>query len=252
MGSTSAAPEAKNIWKVVRVIGENHDVNSLFLEDGDERMNSRRAGQFATLRVPIPGGWSEPHPFTISAAPEDRVLRLTIKKEGAFTSAIPDLQPGTPVQVAGPLGVFCKGIDERPEIVMLAGGVGITPFLSVLRHFRNRRAKNNVLLFWSNKTRADIFCGEELAAMSNELSLVVVHCLSREDTVAGLFDERFPALRYERGRLNAEIMKRHGVTGRAACYVCGPGPMMEAALKELELLGVAPQTVAQERFVWKK
>jgi ferredoxin-NADP reductase len=70
--------------------------------------------------------------------------------------------------------------------------------------------------------------------------------------VEGLLDERFPALRYERGRLNAEIMKRHGVTDSAACYVCGPGPMMEAALKELELLGVAPQTVAQERFVWKK
>jgi len=252
MSSATATPEEKNIWKVVRVTGENHDVNSLFLAGGDERFTSRRAGQFASIRLPRPEGWSEPHPFTISAAPEDPLLRLTIKKEGAFTSSIPALEPGTPVKVMGPLGVFCQDIDDKPEIAMIAGGVGITPFLSVLRHFRNIRAKNRVLFFWSNKTRADIFCREEITAMSTELSLIVVHCLSREESVAGLFEEGLPAVRYEKGRLSAEIMQRHGMTRTAACYVCGPGPMMEAAVKELELLGIDPQTVAQERFVWKQ
>ncbi len=252
MASTDITAKEKNIWKVVRVAGENHDVNSLFLEGRDEKLAARKAGQFVAIRVPAADGWSEPHPFTISAAPEDEHLRLTIKKEGAFTAAIPALTPGTPVKVMGPLGVFCQGIDDRPEIVMLAGGVGITPFLSVLRHFRNCGVKNRILLFWSNKTIADVFCGEELAAMTGELPLNVVHCLSREEDVAGYGDARLPGVKYEKGRLSAEILKKHGVTANAACYVCGPPPMMDTALKELESLGVDPAQVEQERFVWKK
>ena len=252
MASANTASEEKNIWKVVRVAGENSDVNSLFLEGKDEKFTARKAGQFVSIRVPAAEGWSEPHPFTISAAPEDNLLRLTIKKEGVFTSAIPSLTPGTPVKVMGPLGVFCQGIDDRPEIVMLAGGVGITPFLSVLRHFRTCGAKNLVILFWSNKTLADVFCREEIAAMTGELPLNVVHCLSREDDVQSYFDARIPGVKYEKGRLNAEIMKKHGVKENAAYYVCGPPPMMDTALKELESLGVDPAQVEQERFVWKK
>ncbi|PKN34977.1 MAG: FAD/NAD-binding family oxidoreductase [Deltaproteobacteria bacterium HGW-Deltaproteobacteria-19] len=252
MTTTEAGKEEKNIWKVVRVVPENHDVNSVFLEGADEKFSVRRAGQFASIRIPGPDGWSEPHPFTISAAPEDSLLRLTIKKEGAFTSAIPDLKPGTSVKVMGPLGVFCKGIDEKPEIVMIAGGVGVTPFLSVLRHFRNGKARNRVLLFWGNKTLSDAFCRDEIREMTRDLDLTVIHCLSREDDVGGYFDGQAPQLLYEKGRLSADTLKRHGATREAAFYLCGPPPMMESALKELEALGVDPATVEEERFIWKK
>jgi len=252
MTSANAEQEEKNIWKVVRVVAENHDVNSLYLEGADEKFSRRRAGQFASIRVPGPEGWSEPHPFTISAAPEDSLLRMTIKKEGAFTSAIPDLKPGTPVKVMGPLGVFCKAVDSQPEIVMIAGGVGITPFLSVLRHFRNSKADNKVLLFWSNKTLSDVFCQDELRGMTRDIALTVVHCLSREDDVQGYFDAGTPREHYEKGRLSAEILKRYGVRRDAAFYLCGPPPMMEATLKELATLGVDPAAVEEERFIWKK
>ncbi|NPU83246.1 MAG: FAD/NAD-binding family oxidoreductase [Syntrophaceae bacterium] len=252
MTTTEAGKEEKNVWKVVRVVPENHDVNSVFLEGADEKFSARRAGQFASIRIPGPDGWSEPHPFTISAAPEDSLLRLTIKKEGAFTSAIPDLKPGTSVKVMGPLGVFCKGIDEKPEIVMIAGGVGVTPFLSVLRHFRNGKARNRVLLFWSNKTLSDTFCRDEIREMTRDLDLTVIHCLSREDDVGGYFDGLAPRLLYEKGRLSADILKRHGVMRDAAFYLCGPPPMMESALKELGILGVDPAMVEEERFIWKK
>jgi ferredoxin-NADP reductase len=130
--------------------------------------------------------------------------------------------------------------------------VGITPFLSVLRHFRYRKATNRVVLFWSNKTRADIFCGDELGAMTGELGLTVVHCLSREENVEGYFSPATPRVHYEKGRLSAGILESHGVTRDAAFYLCGPPPMMEAALKELQTLGVDPAAVEEERFVWKK
>ncbi len=252
MASANAGQEEKNVWKVVRVTPENHDVNSVYLEGTDQKFAGRKAGQFASIRILRPEGWSEPHPFTISAAPEDSLLRMTIKKEGAFTSSIPDLMPGAPVKLAGPLGVFCKSVDGQPEIVMIAGGVGITPFLSVLRHFRNRKADNKVVLFWSNKTFSDIFCLEELCAMTCNLPVTVVHCLSREEDVQGYADPDVPRVIYEKGRLSAEVLKRHGVRREASFYLCGPPPMMDSALKELESLGVDPAAVEQERFVWKK
>jgi len=154
--------DSKKAWKVLKTEPENHDTTSLYLEGGYEGFSKRRAGQYLSLSILREDGWSEPHPFTISCAPEDKILRLTIKKSGRFTSSIPELRPGTPVKCAGPFGVFCKDIDKQGEILMIAGGVGITPFLSVLRHFRSIGAKNRVRLLWTNKTREDAFAADEL------------------------------------------------------------------------------------------
>ncbi|HOJ15024.1 MAG TPA: hypothetical protein PLT69_11065, partial [Deltaproteobacteria bacterium] len=67
------------IWRVSRIQPENHDVTSMFLEGKDAKFAARRAGQYAVIRVMRPEGWSEPHPFTISCAPEADYLQFTIK-----------------------------------------------------------------------------------------------------------------------------------------------------------------------------
>jgi NAD(P)H-flavin reductase len=252
MTAKSAGQDQMNICTVVKVVPENYDINSLYLEGSDEKFASRKAGQFVSVRIMRPDGWSEPHPFTMAGAPEDPILCLTIKKEGKFTSAIPDLKPGTPVECMGPLGIFCKDIDTKPVIVMIAGGVGITPFLSVLKHFKNIKAGNKVTLFWANKAIADVFSSDEIEKMTPELSLTVVHCLSREDDVQRHFQQQYPHILYEKGRLSGDILKRHGVTKDATFFLCGPPSMMEAALKELDNLHVDPSAVKQENFTWQE
>jgi predicted ferric reductase len=252
MAEAKADQAERNIWKVVKVVPENGDINSVYLEGFDEKFSKRAAGQFASIMIRKPEGWSEAHPFTISAAPEDKLLRFTIKKEGAFTSDIPNLKPGTEVRCTGPLGVFCKGIDGDAGIVMMAGGVGVTPFLSVLRHFRYTKAAGETTLFWVNKTMAETFAADEIGAMTQELNLTVVHCLSREDDVQRHFQPRFPRVLYEKGRLNADILTRHGAGPGAAFYLCGPPPMMDAALTEVGALGVDPASVRQEKFSYQK
>lgn len=251
MDTPGTGQDEKNICKVIKVVPENHNTNSLYLEGSDNRFTERRAGQYASLRVMRDGSWSEPHPFTISGAPEDPYLRFTIKKEGAFTSSIPELSPGSPVKCMGPLGAFCKDIDSKPSIVMVAGGVGITPFLSVLRHFRNIAASNRVLLFWANKTIDDVFCGDEVGQMSRELDLDVVHCLSRDEDVTRHNRQEYPKVIFEAGRLSADILKKYGVVPGASCYLCGPPLMMESALSDFEMLGISPDRVEREKFSWK-
>jgi NAD(P)H-flavin reductase len=243
--------EQKNIWKIVKVVPENQDTYSLFLEGSDEKMAKRRAGQYVSLSIMRPDGWSEPHPFSVAGGPEDHILRVTIKKTGQFTSAIPDFKPGTEVRCMGPVGLFCKDIDAKPVVVMMAGGVGVTPFLSVLRHFRNIKAKNITALFWVNKTMEDVFAINEIQEMTRDLTLRVVHCLSRADDVDGYYRQEYPGVFYEKGRLSGDILKRHGATKEASFYLCGPPPMMESALAEVGNLNVDQRAIEKENFTWQ-
>jgi NAD(P)H-flavin reductase len=152
----------------------------------------------------------------------------------------------------GPLGAFCKDIDLKPVIIMLAGGVGIAPFLSVLRHFKNIKAGNKVTLFWVNKGIEDVFSSDEIEAITKDLAVTAVYCFSRADNVQQYFRQEYPGVYYEKGRLSSDILKRFGITKDAAFYLCGPPPMMESALTELGSLGVDQSAVQQERFTWEK
>ncbi len=245
---------SKDTARVVKKVRENRDITSLFIEEFGESFRKRRAGQFLTLKIMQEGQWSKPHPFTISCAPEDPRLRVTIKKLGVFTSLIHDLKEGEPVIVSGPYGGFCKDIDARGEIVMIAGGVGITPFLSVLRHFRNIRARNHVLLLWSNKSLDDAFALDELNAMSREIPLTIVHNLSREAPGTDLSEyahQDFPAVFYEPGRCSRDLMKRYLPSDDPAVFLCGPPPMQDYILGELDALEMDSGSVEKESFTWK-
>lgn len=248
MAKEDPVQDDKNIWNIEKVIPETEDTASIYLKGYDEKFAVRKAGQFASVRIMTPEEWSEPHSFTISNAPEDPFLRLTVKKAGEFTAAILDLKPGSPVICMGPLGTFCKDIDTKPTIAMIAGGVGITPFLSVLLHFRNKGLKNKAALFWVNRTFADTLYGNEIEELTEMLNLRFVHCFSREDNVQQYFKQRYPNLFYEKGHLSGDILKRRGVDKNASFYLCGPPPMMEASLKEVAGFGIDPMTVEQEKF----
>jgi NAD(P)H-flavin reductase len=175
-------------------------------------------------------------------------LRFTIKNVGEFTSKIRDLKPGTPIQFSGPFGAFCKDIDQEKEIVMIAGGVGVTPFLSVLRHFREIKADNRVVLFWGNKTSADAFASEELEAMTRELNLKVVHAFDHvtpEDLPPSPDPERVVHIL---GYLSRDVLREHIHTPEASFYLCGPPPMQNAVIDELAACGVDPSRVQKETF----
>lgn len=236
--------------KVVKTVKENADTTTVVIDVEDERFSSFAPGQFATLRVMEDGTWSKPHPFTISGAPGDS-LQMTIKGNGRFTSeVIPSLDSGAQVQCAGPYGMFCKDIALKEEIVLIAGGVGITPFLSVLRHFAKTGAGNTCTLFWCNKTFADAFAASELEELANKITLRIVHVLSRESNPDLYYEEDKPHIRFERGHFSREILQRHIVSPSASFYLCGPTAMQETVLDELSAYGIARDTVEKEQFLY--
>jgi ferredoxin-NADP reductase len=145
--------------------------------------------------------------------------------------------------VQGPYGRFSYLLypDER-DFVFIAGGIGITPFMSMLRHMAHSKAEAPVLLLYANRTEEDITFREELdrIARGEAPRLTVVHVL--ESPPAGWH--------HETGRISREMLERRlegNVKGKAF-YICGPPPMMSAVMDMIRVLGVPRRHVHSERF----
>lgn len=241
-----ADDEEKKNWRVVKTIPESKDVTSVIIEPPEGEAAHHKAGQFASIRIMTQDGWSEPHPFTISCDATNPNYRFTIKNVGDFTASVQGLKPGTPVQCSKPLGAFCEDIENHEHIVMIAGGVGITPFLSVLRTFRSKKADNQIKLFWANKTLDDAFAVQEISQMTKDLNLQVIHVLSRQKELPGPADDGNVHIRL--GHLSKEMLQEFDISPTASYYVCGPPAMQQAILGMLQSCGIDPGDVQREAF----
>ena len=255
-----------HVWTLDETVRESHDTASVLLDHpkAPGPFAHRRAGQFGVIRVPGVPHMDEPHPFTFSG-PEhhqdgDQRLRMTVKVAGDFTAELLTLPRDTLVLVEGPYGVFLSDCREQERLVFLAGGVGVTPFLSALRSFRLRQVRIPTTLIWANKTREDILAAEELTAMTRYLPLRVHHVISREPPHvmeeharnSGAQDThvREPGVSYHSGRVGPELLL-HCLTGDEAFYMCGPEPFMQAGLWGLkQAFDIPEHRVAREHFFW--
>ena len=199
--------------------------------------------QFLTL-LGSRGSRGEEHPFTISSwCPAAGPHESTIKESGDYTATIGRTLVQTRALVQGPFGRFSYVLhpDER-DFVFLAGGIGITPFISMLRHMEQTRQTVPVLLLYANRSEPDIAFRAELdrIARGGRPRLRVVHALEQPPE----------GWRGEKGRLDRGMIERHlegGVSGKAF-YVCGPPPMMRALLGVLRRMGVPRRRLHWERF----
>jgi predicted ferric reductase len=184
------------------------------------------------------------HPFSFSSSAERRrELSFTIKELGDFTETIPSLSPGTRVYLDGPFGAF--SIDRRPDaqaLVFIAGGIGITPIMSMLRTMRDRKDPRPCLLIYAARTIDDMTFLEELRALDGELDLYT-HLIPSipEDTWDG------PSGRLT-GELLQELIAPTYRNQQCEVYVCGPLPMMDAVETALLSQGIPRRRIHSERF----
>jgi ferredoxin-NADP reductase len=138
-----------------------------------------------------------------------------------------------------PYGTFSFLYHDAESLVFIAGGIGITPFISMLRYIYDRRLEKRVMLIWSNKTEKDIVFRDELEKMASDMPCFkVVHVMSRQDEWPG-----------EKGRIDAEKLEKHvGSFHIGQFFICGPPPMMRAMKRTLSDLGVPKGRIHTERF----
>lgn len=201
-------------------------------------------GQFAWLTA-----WSSPfsdseHPFSISSsASQPTRIEFTIKEFGDFTRRVKEMKPGQTVYLDGPFGAF--SVDRHPHakgFVFIAGGIGITPFMSMLRTLKERDDPRTVLLIYANNDWEGITFREEIQALQDNLDLQVVHVLVKPPE----------GWQGERGFITRDLLDRYLPKERTSniyeMFICGPPPMMDAVEKILPELGVSLGDFHSERF----
>lgn len=200
-------------------------------------------GQFVWMRLDRPLATAEEHPFTIaSGAHRPREIEITIRTVGDFTELVTQLRPGRRVYLDGPHGSFTVDARKARGLVLLAGGVGITPMMSMLRTLAHRRDERPLFLVLSARTADDLLFREELRMLTRRLRLTVVEVLSKPPPgwkgAVGHVDDKV---------LDAVLPVDVG-EGRYDVYVCGPAPMVGAAIDALQTIGVPSRNVRTEMF----
>ncbi|WP_033306924.1 ferredoxin reductase family protein [Streptomyces iakyrus] len=214
--------------RVTAVVPENDDVVSVYITGRDLDRLPARAGQFFLWRFLTRDRWWQANPFSLSAAPDGRTLRLTVKRAGDGSAALRHLKVGTRVFAEGPYGAFTALHRTRPDAVLIAGGVGVTPIRALLEELHGHAA----VIYRVATDQDAVLYGElrDLAlARGAELHLV---------TGPPVPDRLAPR---ELARLVPDIAERD-------VYLCGPPPMMNAVLGSLRELGVPKPQTHFERF----
>ncbi|MGW0814396.1 ferredoxin reductase family protein [Streptomyces viridiviolaceus] len=214
--------------RVGAVVHENDDVVSLYITGRDLDRLPARAGQFFLWRFLTRDRWWQANPFSLSMAPDGRGLRLTVKTAGDGTAALRNIQPGTRVFAEGPYGAFTTLHRTRPDTLLIAGGVGITPIRALLEELHG-----HVVLIYRVATEQDAVLHDELRDLAHAKG-AELHLVTGPATPDRLGPRDLAAL-------VPDVAERD-------VYVCGPPGMTSAVLRTLRELGVPRPQIHAERF----
>jgi predicted ferric reductase len=225
----AVTPQRGNVWNLV------------LRPNGHEGLHFQ-PGQFAWLTLEISPFRMREHPFSLASSAQrcDRI-EFGIKALGDFTKTIKDVKPGTKAYLDGPYGVFTSDRYENTAgFVFIAGGIGITPIMSMLVTLAERKDERPLLLIYANKTWEDITYREEIETLKEELDLTVIHVLKEppEDWSG------------ERGYVDKELLQRY-IPKRPATrnyFICAVPKMMEVVEAALHELGVPVTHVHMEHY----
>jgi predicted ferric reductase len=225
---------------------ENPTVSTLVLEprrraDGSAVSWAFAPGQFAWIRLDR-SLIAEEHPFTIASSAHSDATEFTIRHTGDFTRALRRLPLGATVWVDGPHGAFTNDVETSAGFVMIAGGVGITPMMSMLRTAAHRLDPRPYRLVVVASAPQDLLFRAELAQLRRHIDLEVTEVLRRpvEGWSGHTGDIGFELL-------SAVLGGSHHPSD-VDYFICGPPTLVTDALSTLDLLGAAPDRIHTEQF----
>ncbi len=228
-------------YRVQQVRKQRGDCVTLLLTPTTSERLRFRPGQFAWLTLGASPWRLQQHPFSFASSADDAELAFTIKAAGDFTARVGDVEPGAQAWLEGPYGVFTYEPGQSPAgAVFIAGGVGITPFMSMLRTARARGLREPLWLIYGSECWDEVIFREELDELAQALPLTLVHVLQEGDE----------AWHGETGYIDDELLDRHLPANVAdlPCYVCGPEALADEVEPALRRRGVPTRRLYSERF----
>jgi predicted ferric reductase len=227
---------ARHRFTVQNVRPEAPGIVSVFISGRDFDRLRAEPGQFFRWRFLTRELWWQSHPYSLSAMPRPDLMRITVKARGDHSDALARLKPGTRVIAEGPYGSFTPALTGR-RVLLIAGGVGITPIRAMFAALPKRMSDGITLLYRASSPRDVVFSGE-LDAIAADRN-AALHYLIGPRAKLG-FDP-----------LAAQSLQRL-VPGlhRYEAYVCGPPGMTEAAVRSLRAAGIPRRRIHHESFAF--
>ena len=242
-----AAVRGRLSWtlaQVVDLIDETPRVRSIVLDVPE--WIGHRAGQHVDVRLTAEDGYQAQRSYSIASAPEDQRLALTVEglPDGEVSSyLVSELRTGDMLELRGPVGgYFVWEADIGGPLLLVAGGSGIVPLMSMLRHRNASGATVGAKLLYSSRSWEDVIYRDELERLDSATNgPAVVHTLTRSQPSGWTGYAR----RVD-GQMLAETV--WPASGMPSAFVCGPTPFVESVAAALVFLGYPPISVKTERF----
>jgi len=192
-------------------------------------------GQFGFMTVHTDAVGEESHPFSFASGPDDPVLRFAIKKSGDYTERLRKLKSGDPVSVHGPYGRFAaRYLRGTTNAIWIAGGIGVTPFVSLLQHEVTQDADRQVRFYYSGLEN------EKDAPFAQEISQLAGKAARIKYTYFQSTRQNFLTAKH----ISASVPDFQ----TRLILICGPMVMMEALKRQFIALGVPAQNIIYEDF----
>jgi predicted ferric reductase len=208
------------------------------------RSMSYTAGQFCFLRINKNKLYAR-HPFTIASSPKEEILSFSIKNTGRFTKTLKNMEIGEKIFLDGPFGLFTLKNKENYKIVFIAGGIGITPFVSMLkdRNSGSRNINQKITLFYSARKMENLIYKDFFNGIKDSY-FTPVFILSHEER------QDYQEL-CQYGILNRDLMQKYVTDDEETLYfICGPESMKEAIVRDLSSRKVPRKRIFIEDFFW--
>jgi ferredoxin-NADP reductase len=246
-GTNPASPSKRIEWQFAQVrdvVVETRRVKSLMVRPAS--WPAHLPGQHVDIRLTAEDGYQAQRSYSIASPPEDELLALTVErvKDGEVSPYLLDeLRVGDQLELRGPIGgYFVWTGAAREPVYLLAGGTGITPLMSILRHRDGLPSRPPALLIYSARSWEDIVYRDELEAMMrHDSSFRLVYALTRQQPKDWTG---------HRGRINKGLLAANWFppAHNPTIYVCGPTTFVETAASLLVEIGFDPLRIKTERF----
>jgi ferredoxin-NADP reductase len=229
--------------RVVELIEETPGTRSIVLEP--PAWPGHRAGQHVDVRLTADDGYQAERSYSIASAPEDEHIVLTVERldDGEVSPYLArELRPGDELELRGPLGgYFVWEATLGGPLLLLAGGSGIVPLRSMLRHRTAVGSTVPVRLLYSSRSLGEVIYRDELDRLAADDEVDVRFTLTREQP---------EGWQGYRRRIDEELLREVAwpPDDRPLVYVCGPTAFVEAAATALVQLGHEPGRIKTERF----
>lgn len=221
---------ANHIVKIFEILPRTHNVRTYRVsKPAGFNFNP---GQATDLSLRKAGWENEKRPFTFTCLPEDDYLEFTIKSyhdHDGVTNQLSQAQTGDEFEISDAWGA----IAYQGEGTFIAGGAGVTPFISIFRSLKRKKAIGNNKLYFSNKTEGDIILRDEFEKMLGNNFINIITSQKKTN--------------FYKGRIDAGFLKAQIKNANQHFYVCGPDPFNAAILKFLEGMGAHPESLVFEK-----